>query len=98
MIIANRLQALPQILVPLKMGVVLGVFISERQQSLDCAELIFSGYSRFAFGARSDNQRSDGDDANDRPEDGRVPGGWFLLWKEQEQIRGRPLKRIERKK
>src|SRR5262245_65789630 len=50
----------------------------------------------FAFGSRRHDHRDDEDDADERPEGGRVPAELSQLRKEREQVREGPLESIER--
>src|SRR6185436_16383911 len=74
----------------------LGVFVTERQQAFDRSQPQFRMLCGFAFGSRSHDHRDDEDDADERPEDGRVPAELSQLRKEREQVREGPLEWVER--
>src|SRR5262249_37069017 len=86
LLVADRLQALPQILSSLEVGEVFGIFVPERQQSFDCSDLHLSGFSRFAFGARRDDYGADKDRGDERPEGTLIPAERVQLREEIEQI------------
>src|SRR5262249_54526427 len=96
LLVADRLKTFFQVFLALEMREDFGVLITERRQSFDRARLKFRRLKWFDSCSRRLDHPDDGDNAEERPEDGRVPSKLFQPRNGRVQGREGPLNRVEK--